>query len=86
MSKRLQVLLDEAEFRQIRELARHQRLTVAEWVRQALRAATRSAPGPDTRKKLAVVRAAARHAYPAADIDRMLGDIERGYGTRDDLR
>jgi hypothetical protein len=87
MSKRLQVLLDEAEFREIRALARLQKLTVAEWVRQALRAAAKGVPRSDARRKLAVVRSAARHAFPTADIDRMLGEIERGYsGIPDDLR
>ena len=36
MSKRLQVLLDETEFLEIQESARRCRMTVAEWVRQAL--------------------------------------------------
>jgi hypothetical protein len=33
MSKRLQVLLEEAELAQIRKAARRQRLTTATWVR-----------------------------------------------------
>ena len=32
MSKRLQVLLDESELRDIQRIARRQRVTVAEWV------------------------------------------------------
>jgi hypothetical protein len=79
MSKRLQVLLDEPELREIERAARSRQLTVAEWVRQALRAARRREPRGDPGKKLAVVRAAARHAYPTADIDEMLAQIERGY-------
>jgi hypothetical protein len=31
-------------------------------------------------KKLEVIRAAARHDYPVADIDSMLAEIETGYG------
>jgi predicted 2-oxoglutarate/Fe(II)-dependent dioxygenase YbiX len=79
MSKRLQVLLDESELRDIQRLARAQRMSVAEWVRGALRAARRREPLGDVGKKLEVVRSAARHAYPTADIDTMLGEIERGY-------
>jgi hypothetical protein len=79
MSKRLQVLLDEREFREIQRVARAQRVTVAEWVRQALRAAARREPVGDAGKKLDVVRAAARHAFPAGDLARMLAEIERGY-------
>jgi len=86
MSKRLQVLLDESEFREIREAARRHHVTVAEWVRQSLRHAVRAVPRSDARKKLAVVRSAAKHSFPTADIDNMLGEIERGYlGTFDDL-
>lgn len=82
MSKRLQVLLDEAELREIRRLARTQRLSVAAWVRQALR----SARGPaeaDPTAKLAAIRAAARHDFPTGEIDELLAQIERGY-LRDD--
>jgi hypothetical protein len=79
MSKRLQVLLEEPELREIQRLARRQRMTVAEWVRQALRAARRSVPRSDAGKKLQVVRAAAEHSFPTADIDEMLHQIERGY-------
>lgn len=79
MSKRLQVLLQEKELAEIQEFARRQQVTTAEWVRQALRAARRAEPRIATRKKLAVVRSAARHAFPAPEIEQMLDEIERGY-------
>ena len=79
MSKRLQVLLQEKELADIRQAARRQQLTVAERVRQALRAARRNEPRIATRKKLDVVRAAARHGFPAPDVEQMLAEIERGY-------
>ncbi len=79
MSQRLQVLLDEAEFEEIRAIARRHRLTVAEWVRQALRLARRDEPVTDPQCKLAVVREAARGGYPTADIETMLTEIEQGY-------
>jgi hypothetical protein len=79
MSKRLQVLLEEAEFREIRRVAKRNGMTVADRARQAPRAARRREPAVDTLKKLETVRAAARHAYPTADIETMLGEIERGY-------
>jgi hypothetical protein len=79
MSKRLQVLLEESEMREIRRAARARRVTVAEWVRQALRAARRGEPIGEIGKKIEVVRAAVRHSYPTADIDRMLREIEHGY-------
>jgi hypothetical protein len=79
MTKRLQVLLDDAEWRQIQRSARAERTTVAEWVRRALRQARRSVSSRDVEGKLAAISAAARHAFPAPDIDRMNAEIERGY-------
>ncbi len=79
MSHRLQVLLAESEFAEIRRVARRHHLTVAEWVRQALRVARRDEPATAPQRKLAVVREAVRHGYPTADLDVMLADIERGY-------
>ncbi len=35
----------------------------------------------DTKRKIAMVREAARGSYPTADIDQMLAEIERGYST-----
>lgn len=79
MSKRLQVLLDDAEFRELRRVARQQRMTVAAWVRQTLRAAHRREPRGDAAPKLDAIRAAARHAFPTGEIGDMLAKIEQGY-------
>jgi transposase-like protein len=79
MSKRLQILLDEAEFDAVAEVARREGLTVSEWVRQALRRARRTRPAGDRARKLAAVRAAAQHAFPTGDIDEVLAQIERAY-------
>ncbi len=78
MTQRLQVLLDEEEFDEIRAIARRHRMTVAEWVRQAMRRARRDEPSVGSARKLAAVREGARGAYPTADIDRMLAEIEHG--------
>ena len=83
MTTRLQVLLEDDEIAEIRRVAKRHRMTVAEWVRQALRRARRDEPTTDPRKKLAAVRDAARGDYPTADIDRMLTEIEIGYGGDD---
>ena len=74
------MLLDETEILEIQRLARSQNLTVAEWVRQAIRAMRRTQPSGDLKRKLEVVRAAARHSYPTGDIAQMLAEIEKGYG------
>lgn len=85
MSTRLQVVMDEAELREIQRMARRSRMTVAEWVRQALRAARRAQPATDASRKLQAIHAAAAHQFPAPDIDQMLGEIAAGY-EQDDHR
>lgn len=77
------MILEDEELAEIQEVARRQRMTTAEWVRQALRAARRRQPGGDAHKRLEAIRTAARHSYPAPDIEQMLGEIERGYVGND---
>ena len=77
MTKRLQVLLDEEEFLEIRGAARRQRMTVAEWVRQALRRARNDQSGTAEAKLRAIIEAS-RHSYPTGDIETMLAEIEAG--------
>ncbi len=84
MSTRLQVLLDDDELKEIRRLARARRTTVAEWVREALRAARAQQPVRRPEDKLRAIRAAAKHSFPTGDIDQVLADIERGYAQGDD--
>lgn len=83
MAKRLQVILQDPEYREIQRMARAQHLSIAAWVRQALAMARRREPLGETGKKLDAVRAASRHAYPTSDIERMLAEIETGYGVAD---
>ena len=85
MSKRLQVLLKGPEYREIQRAARYRNMSVAEWVRQALRLVRRSEPSGSPGQKLEAIRAAARLEYPTADIDRMSAEIERGYGAGKNL-
>lgn len=81
MSKRLQVLLEDEELREVRRAARLARVSVAEWVRSALRAGRQAVPATAPDRKLAVVRAASRHAFPTGEIGSMLAEIESGYGV-----
>lgn len=78
MSTRLQVVLDDAEMEEIRLAATKQRMTVSEWVRQALRRARASDPDADKERKLAALRKAMTYDFPTADIDQMLAEIEAG--------
>ena len=101
MAKRLQVILQDPDYREVQRMARSRHMSLAEWVRQALDLARRREPlgddhtegdngGPepllteplgDAGKKLEVIRAAAQHDYPTADIDTMMAEIEQGYRT-----
>jgi len=81
MAKRLQVIVQDREYRDIQRAARLRRMSIAEWVRQALVQARKREPSREVASKLEVIRAAARMDFPTADIDRMLEEIERGYGS-----
>jgi len=72
--------MSEAELDAVRAAASERGMTVSEWVRETLRNARRRVAAGDAERKLAAIRAADRHGYPTADIDLMLGEIERGYG------
>jgi hypothetical protein len=79
MAKRLQVILQDPEYREIQRAAHSRQMSIAEWVRQALTHARRREPLGDVEKKLAAIRAAAKYESPTADIETMLAEIERGY-------
>jgi hypothetical protein len=84
MSKRLQVVLDDEILDRYERAARSAQMTLSEWVRQSLGAAERQVSTGDADAKLAVVRAAARHTFPAPDVETMLEEIERGRGSSDE--
>lgn len=79
MAKRLQVILEDPEYRDVQRAARSRHMSIAQWVRQALAQARRSEPLGDLEKKLQVVRAAANHQFPTGDIGTILAEIEQGY-------
>ncbi len=81
MTKRLQVLFEEDELKEIRAAADAERVTVAEWVRQALRRSLReSRIEAPARRLLALREAAARYAFPVGEPEELEAEIERGYG------
>jgi len=80
MAKRLQVIIQDPEYREIQRAARSRHMSIAEWVRRALEAARRQQPTGDAAKKIAAIRAAVQlNLGPAVDIEQMLAEIERGY-------
>lgn len=74
----MQILVAEPEYRRYARTARARGMTVSEWVRQSLREAVREEPVVDRGRKLAAIRVAASCAFPTADIDTMLSEIDRG--------
>lgn len=82
MAKRLQVILKDPDYREIQKVARSRRMSIAEWVRQALESARRQEPTGSISKKLESIRIAAQDEFPTAEIDRMLAEIEAGYLAR----
>ncbi len=79
MSKRLQVVLDDDEFRAVEAAAKAEGRTVSAWVRSTLRGAYTGRPVAERDAKLAAIRQAAAHEFPAGDIEQMLAEIESGY-------
>ena len=79
MSKRLQVLLPDAEMEGIRRAARGRRVSVGRWVREALREALARTPGKSPEEKIRAIRAASGYSFPTGDIQQVLAEIERGF-------
>ncbi len=75
------MILKDPEYLEIQRMARARCMSIAEWVRQALDLARRREPVGAIGKKLEIIRAAAQHEYPVADIAVILEEIERGYGS-----
>jgi hypothetical protein len=64
MAKRLQLILEDFEYREIQRMAHTRRISISEWVRQALASARRPEPSVDVVRKLEAIRVAAQHCYP----------------------
>lgn len=79
MSKRLQIVVDDDEARRFGQCAKAEGVTLSSWARQALRAAEREVSVGDPDRKLAAIRSAYQHTFPAPDTATMLEEIEQGY-------
>lgn len=78
MSHRLEVALDNEEFRALQAAARRHRSTVSDYVRTVLREALADEPERGAVARLVAVREAASHAFPTADIEQMEAQIRAG--------
>lgn len=80
MSKRLQVILTDDEYRAVARLARKRAQPVAEVVRDSLRHTVAAAAEPAPEDRIAAVLRFARFAGPTGEIDELLAQIEDGRG------
>ena len=72
MAKRLHVILQDSEYREVQRMARSRRMSIGAWVRQALALSRRQGKHGGKDKKLAAIRAAAQYDFPVSDIAGML--------------
>ncbi len=75
MAKRLQIILKDAEYREIQRAARLRHMSIAEWARRALESERQRESAGTISKKLESIRIAARCEFPTGDIDQMLAEI-----------
>jgi hypothetical protein len=80
MSKRLQVVVKDADLERYTRSAEAAGTSLSEWVRQALRVAERERSSGDVDAKLALIRRAAGYKTGGreVDIEEMLAEIEAG--------
>lgn len=80
MSKRLQVILPDDEYRAVADAAQRQGKPVARIVRESLRRALAEETELEPEQRIAAVLRFARFAGPTGDIDQILSEIESGRG------
>ncbi len=78
MSKRLQVVLPDDEYRAIQDAAKREGKPIARIVRDSLRRTLAEGPEVEPADRIAAVLRFARFSGPTGDIDQILEEIERG--------
>lgn len=78
MSKRLQILLPDDEYRAVERVARRRGKSVSQLVRDSLRRTSAEEDEMDPEARIAAILRFARFSGPSADIEEILADIERG--------
>ena len=81
MSKRLQILLDDSEYKELQRASRREKKTVASWVRQRIRGSLQEQAPEDPDKKLARILRFAKYSGPTGDIETLLAEVEKGRQT-----
>jgi hypothetical protein len=77
MSKRLQVVVADAELAEYERTAAAAGLTLSEWVRQSLRSVQREESSGRIDEKLETIRQAAQYSFPAPGIETLLAEIDQ---------
>ena len=80
MSKRLQVVVNDEEYRALAAAARRREQPVAAFVRDALRRSLEDEAEPTPEERIAAILRFARFAGPTGDIEEVLAEIEEGRG------
>lgn len=78
MSKRLQVVISDDEYRAVERVARRWEQPIAEVVRASLKRTVEEAREPAPEERIAAVLRFARFEGPTGDIASLLADIEAG--------
>ncbi len=78
MSKRLQVLIPEEEFRELHKVSKSQNKSVADWVRESIHIRLQANKPETPEKRLARLLKFARFSGPSGDIKQILSEIEKG--------
>lgn len=78
MSKRLQVLVPDSEYKELQRIARAEHQNVAEWVRESIRVMLQKRRPKSSSERIASILKFARYCGPSGDIDTLLEQIEKG--------
>ena len=78
MSKRVQVVMPDDEYRALARAARRRGRPISQIVRQSLRRTLAEDSDVDPEHRIAAVLRFARFSGPTGDIDEILAEIERG--------
>lgn len=79
LSRRLQILVDEMQYRRLASTARRRRVSVSTVVREAIE---RDLSGPDIRRREAGRRILRAPAMPIDDVDAVLAELDELRGRR----
>ncbi len=78
MSKRLQVLVPDSEYENLSKVARRNKVSVSELVRQSITLILTRNRQRTPQEKIAAIMRYARFSGPTGDIEQILGEIDRG--------